>query len=269
MPVLFVSFLILLFSPAHAGLESLSVKNLDLDYVQPFGKGQVEKASLGLSLYEGPYPIEVHRTPTALKLESAFFSLIWEKPIKFIHDMDRLLGKEMNLSLGHKKHSASAKHITASPQGQSEFKFDQVSVDCQGQSVAADTEIRLMDDCRENFDLIARRVDIPTDFFLHDILAQFPQMPSHNEAPADHLKIISRSGDFSLVFYVKYFFYAGLRAYGHMKYENDYKSVVIRVDQIRFGYLTVTKLLMRELQERVKHPAIKIDPPYIRIELSE
>jgi hypothetical protein len=269
MPVLLVSFLLLFFTPAFASLESLSVKNLDLDYVQPYGKGQVEKASLGLSLYAGPYPVEVHRTPTALELESAFFSLIWEKPMKFMHDMDRLLGKQINLSLGHKKHTASAKHLTAAPQGQSEFKFDEVSVECQGQSVASDTEIRLMDNCRENFDLVARRVDIPTDFFLHDILAQFPQMPSHNEAPADHLKIISRSGDFSLVFYVKYFFYAGLRAYGHMKYENNYRSVVIRVDQIRFGYLTVTKFIMKELKERIKHPAIKIDPPFIRIELSE
>lgn len=263
LPVFFLSF----FNMAHAGVDSLSVKNLDLSYQRPYGKGQVEKASLGLSLYEGPYPVEVYRTDDALKLESPFFNLFWNSPMEFFHNMENLEGKKMNLSIGKLHHTAEALHLTAGPAGQGEYKFDHVSMECKGSSLSKELQTRLIEDCREEMTLVAKRVDVPTDFILVDLLGKLPKGPLEMDAPADHLRLTSDKGDFSLVFYLKYYIYAGLRAWGHMSFEDNNKMMVIRVDKIKFGFLSVTQIVMNELERRVDHPSVKVEPPYIKIEL--
>ena len=261
------ALLLCFFNMAFAGVDSLTVKNLDLNYQRPYGSGQVEKASLGLSLHERPYFVEVHRTEEALKLESPFFDLFWNTPIKLFHNMEQLDGKKMNLSIGKLHHSAHALHLMAAPEGQGEYKFDHLSLECQGSSLSPELQIRLMEDCREDMELVAKKVDVPTDFILVDLLSKLPKGPREMQAPADHLRLTTEKGDFSLVFYLKYFVYAGLRAWGHVSFTENNKIMLIRVDRIKFGFLSVTQLVMNELERRVNHPSVKVEPPYIKIEL--
>lgn len=261
--VLFLGF----FNLAHAGVDSLSIKNLDINYQRPYGRGQVEKASLGLSLHEGPYLVEVHRTEEALKLESPFFDLFWNTPLELFHNMEKLDGKKINFSMGKFHHSAHALHLTAAPEAQGEYKFDHLSLDCKGASSAKELSTRMMEDCLESLELVAKRVDVPSDFILVDLLSKLPKGPREMEAPADHLKLTTEKGDFSLVFYLKYFIYAGLRAWGHVSLTENNKTMLIRVDRIKFGFLSVTQIVMKELERRVNHPSVKIEPPYIKIEL--
>lgn len=261
--VFFFSF----FNLSYAGVDSLSVKNLDLNYQRPYGKGEVEKASLGLSLYEGPYSVEVHRTDEALKLESPFFSLFWNNPMELFHNMESLDGKKMNLSIGRLHHTAHALHLTAGPEGQGEYKFDHVSMECKGSSLSPELQTRLMEDCRERMNLVAKKVDVPIDSILVDLLGQLPKGPLEMDVPADHLKLTSDNGDFSLVLYLKYYIYAGFRTWGHVSFEDNNKIMLIRVDKIKFGYLPVTQVVMSELKKRINHPSITVEPPYIKIEL--
>jgi hypothetical protein len=250
-----------------AGFEGLMVKNLDLDYSAPYGKGELEKISIGLSKSNSPYPLEVEKSEDAFFLRSPFIDLKWGDPLKFFYDLEVLIGRKVNFSIGKSEHYVYSDNLAVKPKEQGVFKFDHLNGRCTGQSSEENLERRLLTDCRENMDLKIKRLDVPVEFFMLDILNQLPPIPAEVDIPADHFSFISRGGEFSLVFYLKYYVYAGLRVFGNFHYEGDFETAVIKVNQIKWGHLPVTGLVMRELRNRIKHPAVKIQPPFIRIKI--
>jgi hypothetical protein len=257
----FISFSVL------AGFDGLMVKNLDLDYSSPYGKGELEKISIGLSKSNSRYPVEVEKSEDAFYLRSPFIDLRWGDPLKFFYDLEVLIARKINFSIGKTEHYVHGDHLTSKPKGQGIFKFDHLNGRCSGQSSEENIAHRLFADCRESMDLKIKRLDVPVDFFMLDILNQLPPIPAEVDIPADHFSFVSKGGEFSLVLYLKYYVYAGLRVFGNFHYEGNFETIVIKVNQIKWGYLPVTGLVMRELRNRIKHPAVKIEPPFIRIKI--
>jgi hypothetical protein len=72
-----------------------------------------------------------------------------------------------------------------------------------------------------------------------------------------------------MYFLATYVVKAGLRTWGNFHYEDDRKSIVIRVDLIKFGIIPVTSLVMKELKDRIKDPDVEINPPFIKIRTRE
>lgn len=253
---------------AFAGFDKLTVQNLDLEYLGPYGKGTVERVGIGMSLATEPYDIEINRTDEAFELTSPYLDFTWNDPLKFIHDIEKLTAKKLSASLGSKKsHFVEADYLMVQPKGRGQYIAEKLKGNCEG--IATGTfQMRMMDDCRNKMDITIKRVDVPVDFILFRVLEDLPRMPAPEmDFPGDNIVVSVKEGDYAFQIYIKYWFYAGLRSWGHVQYENDYKTVAIRVDQIKFGYLNVTKLVMKKLQEVVTSPNVKVDPPWIRINI--
>lgn len=260
-------FLLMLLVPmsAFAGLEKISVQNLDMDYVAPYGKGTVEKIGIGLGLAPEAYPIEFIRQEHSIDLVTPYVEFSWMNPLKFIYDLQAVSTKGLSASLGTDNHSANAESLMIIPKSGGEYKLDKLTAKCPG-GFKGPFDVRLMEDCRKDLELTIKRVDVPVDFFLYEVLEDFPQI-GDMDIPGDNIIARIKEGDLYLQVYIKYWFYAGLRTWGHVQYENNYQTVAIRVDQIKFGYLTVTNMVMKKLKEVIKSPDVKIDPPWIRIDV--
>lgn len=266
MPFLIV--LLALSSFCFAGFEKVSIKNLDFEYASPYGKGTLEKVTLGHSMVQEKYPVEVNRMENSFELVTPFLDFSWNNPWKFVHELKALTTSGVNMNLGGEKHTLTADKVIATPKGRGEYRAESVSVTCEGKSTG-ELKGRLFEDCREKMSARAKRVDVPNDFILYRILFSAPPIPRELDIPAYDLEFTSKSGNFALLFTFQYYVFARLRAYGHFQYENDYKTIAIRVDQIKFGYIPVTSFVMRRLKEVITNPNVTVDPPWIRINVSD
>lgn len=267
MPLLLIllTFSVLSFS---ADFKRISIDNLDLEYSAPHGKGTVDKVGIGFSLLKGAYPAEVTKTDNAFVVTSPFVDLTWENPWKFVYDLEHLSTQKTSLKLGQKEHFVKSDFLSVTPDKRGVYKLSNIEAQCKGASEDKEFQIRLMEDCREEMKVTVKKLDIPTDFILYKVMTDFPQIHEEIDLPADDLVLTSKSGNFALSFYMKYVFYAGLRAWGNFHYEDNYNTIVIRVDQIRFGYLNVTNMMMKKLKDMVTSPNVKVEPPYIRVDIS-
>jgi hypothetical protein len=261
-----ITFFILT-SSYGADFEKITVENLDLEYKAPYGSGTVDRVGIGLGLAPENYVIAINRTEDAFELTSPYVDFTWRNPVKFIFDLEALTTRKTNAALGTKTHFIDSEFVMIKPEGRGEYKAELIKGLCEGKARGS-FEMRLLEDCRNKLDLTIRRIDVPTDFILYKLLEDLPPLPGSDEdVPGDYVIAKINNGDLFLQVYIKYVFYAGLRTWGHVRFEDDHKTLAIRVDQIKFGYLTVTKLVMSKLKEIIKNPDVKVDPPWIRINI--
>ncbi len=263
MRALFVS-LILLSSTAQAGLKHLGVKNLSLEYTSPKGVGSVDKIEIGLSKSLN-HPLEVEKIGETLVAKTPMLDFTWINPWKFLMDAEKLTLNSMNLNAGKGVHDFTLAQGKMAMGG--EFLLRNATVHCQGSSELPDLENQMMEDCRESMKAEADRFDVPLDGLLIDMLSRLPQ--PEEEQPLKNFTLTIKEGDFYMYFLASYVVKAGLRTWGAVHYEDELKTIVIRVDLIKFGYLPVTRVVMKELKERIKDPRIEVNPPFIRIRTRE
>lgn len=256
--------LILISSNAFAGLRHLGVKNLSLEYTSPNGVGSVEKIDIGLTKTFN-HPLEVVRVEDTFVVKTPMLDFHWLAPWRFLLDAQKLTLNQANVSAGKGKHDFSVANAKLTMKG--EFALRNGVVHCEGSSEEEDLENQLLEDCREKMTAEADRLDVPLDFVLIDVLARLPQ--PEEEEPLKNFTMKMEHGDFYMYFLASYVFKAGLRTWGAVHYEDELKTMVIRVDLVKFGVFPVTGIVMKELRERVKDPRIEIKPPFIRIRLKE
>lgn len=253
-----------------AGFEKLTVQNLDLEYNAPYGKGTVEKVGIGLGLNPEAFPIEFIRTESTIDLISPYVDFSWYNPLKFVYDIEHATTKKLSSVLGAKdRHYVKSELLIVRPKEASgDYRAEGVEGECPAEFKGSFDQ-RLLEDCRKSLNLTIKKIDVPVDFFLLKVLEDLPQLPGQSapDMPGDNIIAKIENGDLYLQIYVKFWFYAGLRTWGHVQYENDYQTIALRVDQIKFGYLTVTNLVMKKLKEVIKSPDVRIDPPWIRIDV--
>lgn len=261
---LFFLALIFISTQTFAGLRHLDVKNLSLEYTAPQGVGSVEKLDVGISKSFN-HPIEVLRVEDTLVFKTPVIDLHWLAPWKFLLDAKAVTLNEANVSAGKGKHDFTVANAKLTLSG--EFSLRNGVVHCEGTSELPELEDQLLEDCREKMTVEADRLDVPLDTLLIDILSRLPQ--PDEEEPLKNFTLRMEQGDFYMYFLASYVFKAGLRTWGAMHFEDDLKTMVIRVDLIKFGILPVTGAVMKELTDRVKDPRIEIKPPFIRIRVKE
>lgn len=250
---------------ALAGLERLGVTNLNFEYASPSGTGNAEKIDIGLFKVRNDVVTIEKQFDDSFLARTGIISFQWMKPWDFLVSMEKLHLTNANLTAGKLKHSASVAKLTMLNKG--DFRILNGQVNCEGTSELPELEGRLMEDCRENLKAEADRVDVPLDAFLVDVLSRIP-VPQEEE-PLKHFSLTVKDGDFYMYFLASMVVKAGLRTWGAFHYEDEMKSLVIRIDQIKFGILPVTSIVMRELRARIKDPRIQIEPPFIRVRLKE
>lgn len=268
MRILILLLTAFLTSSAFADFHKVMVQNLDLDYEAPYGRGTVEKVGIGLGLAPEGYNIELQRTDDSFELTSPYVDFTWRNPLKFLFETEKVVARKTSAGLGTKTQYVQSEYFMIKPKDRGEYKAFKVKGECDGKSSGRFDE-RFLEDCRKKLDLTIKTVEVPDDFILYKFSRHLPPLPTEGiEIPADNIVARINDGDLFLQIYIKYVFYAGLRTWGHVTYEKDYKTIAIRVDQIKFGYIPVTGLVMKLLKENIKNPDIKVDPPWIRINLS-
>ena len=255
------------FSQAQAGFEKLSVKNLNLSYSAPYGEGTLDKVGLGYSLkdVQVPYAISLEKKENAFEVTSSFLDFTWMKPYRFFYHLEKLKTVKTDFSLGGSQHALESSELRLVPEGRGEYIARKVKASCLG-TAQGEFKVRVLEDCRTRLDATIERVEVPSDFFLYRILYDLPRTTGV-DIPADNFVLKANDGNFHLQLYIKYYVYAGLRATGHFQYEDDYQTLAIKVNQIKFGYLTVTNFVMNRLREIITSPDVKVDPPWIRINI--
>lgn len=263
--VLLIAFLS---SSVQAGFEKISVKKLNLNYENSYGEGTLEKVGLGYSLksIKVPYRIAIEKTDHSFEVTSEFLDFSWINPYKIFHNAQKLITNNTDFSIGGAVHSLESDSLLIVPKGRGIYRAQKVNMKCEGQGTGI-LKTRVLEDCRHKLDLSVKRVEVPADFILYRILYSLPEIQGDLDFPGDNLILTSRDGQFNLQLYIKYYVYAGLRARGHFQYENDYQTLAINVNQIKFGILNVTNLVMKRLQAANRSRDIKIDPPWIRINI--
>lgn len=261
----FLLVLTLVSCHVYAGFEKLTVENLDLKYVAPRGEGVVDRVGIGMSFAPTPYPIQIEKTENAFELTSPYVDFTWKHPLKFIYDLEAVTAKKTSAALGTKKHFVKSEFFSFTTKDKNVYKTEGVDGFCEGGATGA-FDIRLLEDCRKNMEFTIKKVDVPASFILARVAQDLPKPPMDEmEIPGDNFVLTVKNGEYFMQVYLSFWIRAGLRAWGHIQYENNHETIAIRVDQIKFGYLPVTGMVMKKLKEIIKSPDIKVDPPWIRI----
>jgi hypothetical protein len=255
--------------PSFADFERMQIENLSADYKRPSGRAEIEKIQIDFtSPLSAPYVLTLERTEDAFQVISPFLQLNWLKPWKIIHNAEELSLEEGYASFGKKEHGLKAQGASFSPEGMGAFYLKEILANCSGGSTDLWIENRIIDDCLENSQLTINSLDVPVNFFLNEIVSQYPQDPLPASAkPADSFKLTVKNGDFSFMVYTRVVFYAGLRAWGNVSLQNNRKTLIIRIDQIKFGYFPITAVVMKELAKRNRNPDVIINDNYIMVNL--
>lgn len=256
--------------PAFAGLDNITIKNLDLDYVYPHGSGMVEKVSVGVTTksQQAAYPVEIFRREKDFAVNSEYVDFQWLDPIPFVHNMQKATTQQLNLKIHKQLHYVNGELLKFTGEKTGEFVLKKYNISCAGPSVAIDPIDRLKTDCLEKLHATIAHMELPFEF-LTDIASQLPDVPTESDTdmPANDFGLTVTKGDFYSYVRIKYVVNAYLKLWGHIQYEDGGKTLAIRMDSIKFGILPVTTLVMNELRRQVQHPRVKIDPPWIRIQL--
>lgn len=266
-----MSYLLLIFiclSSAFASLDNIHIKNLDLTYVYPEGSGEFERLKVGVDLVEEKYPVQVFRRENSIDISSPFVDFQWLDPLTFIHNAQKVSAKKLNLYLNRGEQYARGELLSFVGEKTGEIILNQYDFTCKGTSVVRDPVVRLQEDCLKNLEASVSHMELPFEL-LTSLANQLPDTPTETETdmPANDFSLKMTNGDFFSYVRIKYVIRAYLRIWGHAQMENEGKTLAIRVDQVKYGILPVTTLVMNELQQQVRSPNIKIDPPWIRIKL--
>jgi hypothetical protein len=265
MVFLIITFMTISFH-SIAGFEKVFVQNLDLDYSAPSGKGMVEKVGIGLNLVSVPYPIEIARTDESFEIFSPYLEFSWKNPTRFIYDIEAFSVKRTSAGIGMKIQSIESDYLMMRPKGRGEYKAENIRGICDGAATGSIGE-RVLEDCRRSMDLSIKKVVIPTDFILYKLIEGLPSdtEPGQVNLPGEDIILKMKEGDFYFQIYIRYWLRAGLRVWGKLQYEDNFDTIAIRVDEIKFGILPVTSFIMKKLKEINNNTNVIVDPPWIRI----
>lgn len=250
-----------------AGFEKVFVQNLDLDYSAPSGKGMVEKVGIGLNLVSVPYPVEISRTDESFEIFSPYLEFSWKNPTRFIYDIEAFSVKRTSAGIGMKIQSIESDYLMMRPKGRGEYKAENIRGICDGAASGTIGE-RVLEDCRRSMDLSIKKVVIPTDFILYKLIEGLPLEDAEAgqvNLPGEDILLKIKEGDFYFQIYIRYWLRAGLRVWGKLQYEDNFETIAIRVDEIKFGILPVTSFIMKKLKEINNNTNVIVDPPWIRI----
>lgn len=263
-------FLLLLIfvSTAFAALDRIQIKSLNLDYTLPMGSGDVEKVSVGVSLQKKAYPVEVRREENSFDVFSQFVDFKWLNPTPFVHNIQKGSIQGLYFKIDRQDHSLFGEDLHFKGEKSGEFLFQKYELKCQGSSLATHPINRLKTDCLEKMQGTISHMELPFEF-LNTIASQLPDIPTETDGdiPANDFLLNIKQGEFFSYLRIKYIVRAYLKFWGHVQFENEGSTLAIRMDQIKYGALPVTTLVMNELRRQISHPNISVNPPWIKIQL--
>lgn len=253
--------------PAWASLEKIHIKNLDLTYAYPQGAGEFEGLSIGVSKHASQ-PVEIIRREEAFEIISSLVSFEWMRPFPFVHNVQEIKTQKFNLKLGLGESFSEGEMIHFRGEKTGDFSFENYGLKCSGPSVDRDPLERIKSDCVNSLIFKAQRMELPFNF-LQNISEQLPDMDTESELdmPADNLSVVVDKGELYGHIRIKYLVRAYLKFWGRVQYENEGKTLAIRLDTVRFGILPVTSIVLKAIANQVNNPDVKVDPPWVRINL--
>ncbi len=270
MSTLLLSFLLIL--PAFSVIEKIQVKNLDLDYLTPNGSGTFEKLNIGMglppTLQGDTYPVSVYWREKSFLVMSPFADFEWLNPYNFIHAFKSLGTEKFNLDIGKKEHELTTVKLKFVSEKNDEFVFEDLSIKCAGENKEESLILKIKEDCTNQMQVVIKHMQIPGQF-LKTIAEKLPEAPAETEFPANDFYLDLSQGHFYSYVKIKFVLPAYLKIWGFAQFEDSGKTIAIKVDEIRYGLIPVTSIVMTELKKLIKNPRVTIDPPWVRIKIGK
>lgn len=254
-------------------LKKVKIVNFNIDYEFPLGTGTLEKLSVGAGskslLNVFPFRLELNEESKSFFFYSDLIDFTWENPPVLLSDVNKIQTKNLNASSESRLHSLDLEKLVYGPNKKDNYEFEKISFKCEGANDYSQLKVRVFENCRESLSGVVVKMD---DFFLRYILSILEKLPlppgSASEKMVNDLEISIINGRLKLDYAVRYVISTALHVIGTVQYENDYKTIAVKIDSIKYGFLPVTGLVMNQLRTRIKHPRVKVSPPYIRVEIN-
>jgi hypothetical protein len=264
----FLLFLLISLSSLFAGVEKISLKNLDLDYESGVGQGVLDKFSIGIGMSSlvGQQEVLIFRKENSFELTVGAIALDWIRPISFVYDIKKLETKNLNLEVQKTFHELSAEQFNFTSGKDAFYGIDNFHLLCQGDSKDDNLIFKIQKDCLNKLELSVKKIEIPFDFF-KTLASELPDVGAETDFPANDFYLSVMEGNIYSSLRIKLIFPASIQFWGMTQIEDQGQTLAIRVSEIRYGPLPVTDLVMKVLASQVRHDRLKIDPPWIRIKI--
>ncbi|MGE3611382.1 MAG: hypothetical protein AB7I27_17440 [Bacteriovoracaceae bacterium] len=251
-------------------INRFSAKNFNLNYLSPIGHGDVEHLSVsgGFGVKKNdPYPIEMEKVNNTYVLRTPVMDIEWSVG-QILLDMEKIVSQKISLDIGGNDNFVEGEKFSFKPKDHGDYTFESFKVNCNGQSVQKNITNRMIENCVYAMSAQVNKLDIPADSFIIDIITGLPEkIEEEKNLPAYDLNFKVQEGKFNLYLLARYYLRAGVRVWGNIEFKDDFQRAIIRVDQIKVGYVSMTQFIMNQMRSRIKNPKIKIEPPYIYVEL--
>jgi hypothetical protein len=264
----FLLFLLISMSSLFAGVEKISLKNLDLDYESGVGQGVLDKFSIGIGMssLHGQQELLIFKRENSFELTVGAIDLEWIRPISFVYEIKKLETKNLNLEVQKTFHELSAEQFNFTSGQDAFYSLDNFHLLCQGDSKDENLIFKIQKDCLNKLELSVKKIEIPFDFF-KTLASELPDVGAETDFPANDFYLSVAEGNIYSSLRIKLIFSTSIQFWGMTQIEDQGQTLAIRVSEIRYGPVPVTDLVMKVLASQVSHDRLKIDPPWIRIKI--
>ncbi len=251
---------------AHADLKSIETKNLNFYYIFPQGYGELEQLNIGIQRKtSSPVAFEITALRPGFSIILPFFQLHWNGEEKLLESVKELKVKSSQIVLNKNRHSAKLEEVELSHEILEKMSMRNLEAYCEGISVAQDLGVRLVDDCLLNSKMTIKEFYLPIGrVIIGEMIEGLPDQSDEDisSVPYD-VEWKSENGNFNLAAKVKLLVKSRVKIRGKWSVDHQNKILSLRLDEAKFGILTITDLVFKTLQDRIDDPKLEIKKPYI------
>lgn len=209
----------------------------------------------------------IYRNGTDLEIETSLTTIMWKGIPDWLTVNLNLRAQDLEASLGHDPaHQLKIRELLITKPSLGQARFKDLKVECFPQNGELTRFELLLDQCLSKGKLSGGRFDIPTlkNFLAEDILAetQFASLRDLGKS----IQLILSDNKYTLDV-LTFMMGINLRSSGTVHFDGTTKMATVRIDVIRFGKINITKMAFTVLKDVLTTDGIKVQAPYLYIQL--
>lgn len=255
---------------------SADIKNLT--FVDDRGEAEardlfVEIGEAGISNTQRPrrpqvQTLYIFRQGKDLEIQTGFTTVFWRNLPNWLTIDLNLRAKDVVAKLGYSPaHTITARELHVTKPSLGNAKFHNLNVVCTpvaGQNAEFE---KILAQCLTKGKITGGKFDIPTlkEFLARDVMED-PESVKELREIGENLDVQLNDNKFSLVV-TTFLAKIKLRVLGTIVLNENTKLASVKLDNIRFGKLDVTKIAFPVLKELISTEGVSVKAPYIHIQL--
>jgi|GEM_PF-5328689 len=248
-------------------IQSLNVDLQELQFKGDKGNGLVRSLEVEMNeknmLASPAYPIQIIKTGSVIKIKTLGITMTWNDIPSWLQgsvDLD-LTNTQIYLGIAN-DHSFKLETLNLNQPELGSVTIRGIEATCQNSLRRRPLIKQLPQDCLKKANIKASELNIPMlNNFLSAILVNqsTPQV-------ANNILVDVEDNKYQLSLNPSIVLGPGVYSYGEVEEFDDVKKTIkLRIDSVKFGYLPITPIVFKELKKRLPPEKFKVERPYIYI----